>query len=78
MAVASEVQLNLKNFSPGRRVANDSRSSEAVRRLVSKTRRELMADRVPGVELDGSEGSMTELAESLSLERFIQLYCRAQ
>ncbi len=30
-----------------------------------------MADRVPGVELDGSEGSMTELAESLSLERFI-------
>ena len=30
-----------------------------------------MAERIPGVLLDGSEGSMIELAESLSLERFI-------
>jgi hypothetical protein len=30
-----------------------------------------MADRIPGVLLDGSEGSMIELAESLSLQRFI-------
>ena len=30
-----------------------------------------MAGRTPGVLLDGSEGSMIELAESLSLQRFV-------
>ncbi len=30
-----------------------------------------MVGRTPGVLLDGSEGSMIELAESLSLQRFI-------
>ena len=72
MAGSSAVLLNLKNFSPGKHVGHDARSVEAVRRLVSKTREEVMADRIEeGVELDGSEGSMTQLSESLSLERFI-------
>ncbi len=31
-----------------------------------------MAERVPGVDLDGSEGSMVQLAESLSLKNFIE------
>jgi hypothetical protein len=68
---ASEVMLNLKNLSPGKRVAHDARSTGAVRRLVRKERSEVMASRTPGVLLDGSEGSMIELAESLSLQRFI-------
>jgi hypothetical protein len=59
------VQSNIKNFSPGKRVASDQCSRGAVDRLVSKTRRELMAKRVPGIERDGSGGSMTQLAESL-------------
>ncbi len=63
--------LNLKNLSPGKRVAHDARSTGAVGRLVQKARSEVMASRTPGVLLDGSEGSMIELAESLSLQRFI-------
>ncbi len=66
LAAGSAVQSNLENFSPGKRVASDQRSREAVDRLVSKSRRELMAKRIPGIELDGSEGSMAQLAESLS------------
>ncbi len=63
--------LNLKNLSPGKRVGHDVRSTAAVRRLVRKARGEDMASRSPGVLLDGSGGSMIELAESLSLQRFI-------
>jgi hypothetical protein len=67
----TEVLLNLKNLSPGKRVAHDARSTGAVGRLVRKARSEVMASRTPGVLLDGSEGSMIELAESLSLQRFL-------
>ena len=55
----------------GKRVAHDVRSTGAVGRLVRKARCEVLASRTPGVLLDGSEGSMIELAESLSLQRFI-------
>ena len=52
MTGSSAVVLNLKNFSPCKHVIHDVRSVEAVRRLVSKTRDEVMADRVDGVELE--------------------------
>ena len=63
MATGSSVHANLKNHSPGKRVASDQKSMGAVHRLVTKTRRKLMAERVDGIKLDGSEGCMTELAE---------------
>ncbi len=72
MSGPSEVQLNLKNLSPGKRVAPDVCSSGAMRRLVKKTRSEVMADRIPGVLLDGSEGSMIELIEFEAFYRLPQ------
>mmetsp|Transcript_33861 Transcript_33861/g.71031 ORF Transcript_33861/g.71031 Transcript_33861/m.71031 type:complete len:198 (-) Transcript_33861:1976-2569(-) len=73
VAAAAAVQLNLRMFSLGKRVASDLRSSAAVNRLVKKTLRKIMEERVPGIEIDGSEalGSMTLLAEWHSLQRFI-------
>ncbi len=56
----TEVLLNLKNLSPGKRVVHDVHSTCAVGRLVRKARGEVMASRTPGVLLDGSEGSMIE------------------
>ena len=55
-------------------MAPDVCSSDAVLRLVKKTRGEVMADLILGILLDGSEGSMVELAESLSLKRFIDCH----
>jgi hypothetical protein len=66
------VHANLKNFSPGRHVPTDRRSMEAVSRLVRQERKELMAERVPGLKIDGSEGTMTKLAMSLSLKTAIE------
>ena len=66
------VHANLKNFSPGRHVPTDRRSMEAVSRLVRQSRKELMAERVPGLKIDGSEGTMTKLAMSLSLKTAIE------
>ena len=68
----SAVHSNLKNFSPGRHVATNRRSMEAVSRLVRKERKALMAARVPGLSIDGSEGAMTKLAKSLSLKTAIK------
>ena len=72
LSTGAAVHSNLKNRSPGNHVRSDKRSFRAVDRLVSNTRRELMAGRVDGVDIDGSEGSMVQLAESLSLKRFIE------
>ena len=66
------VHANLKNFSPGRHVPTDRRSMEAVARRVRKERKELMAERVPGQKIDGSEGAMTKLAMALSLKTAIE------
>ena len=55
MAVGSQVISNLQNFSPGKRVPLDMRSRRAVYRLVRRTRNDIMAERVPGIKLDGSE-----------------------
>jgi hypothetical protein len=68
----SAVHANLKNFSPGRHVATNRRSMEAVSRLVRQERKALMAARVPGQKIDGSEGAMTKLAKSFSLKTAIE------
>jgi hypothetical protein len=62
----------LQNFSPGRGVPYDKRSRSAVDLLVRKTRKEVVSARVGGPELDGAEGSMNALAESLSLIKFLE------
>ncbi len=69
--VGSQVHAGLENFSPGKRVPFDSRSQNAVARLVRRQRKEIMAERVPGIDLDSSEGAMNRLAESISLEKLL-------
>jgi hypothetical protein len=70
--VGSQVHPNLKNFSPGKHVTCDRKSQAAVDRLVRKKRKELMAARIPGINLDGTEGTMVRFAQSLSLNRHIK------
>jgi hypothetical protein len=70
-AVGSQIHANLQNFSPGKRVPFDSRSQHAVARLVRAERQEIMADRLPGVGINGTEGCMNRLHESLCLETLI-------
>jgi hypothetical protein len=72
LMVGSQVHANLKNFSPGKHVPSDKRSTAAVDRLVRKERKVLMADRIPGIIVDGSNGAMVKLAQSISLARFIK------
>ncbi len=66
------VHANLKNFSPGRHVPTNRRSMEAIARMVRKERKAIMAARVQGQKIDGSEGAMTKLAKSLSLKTAIE------
>ncbi len=47
------------------------RSRGAVNRLVSKECSQLLADRVHGVDIDGTRGAMLTLAMNLSLSKFI-------
>ena len=70
-AVGSQIHVNLQNFSPGKRVPFYSRSQHAVARLVRAERQEIMADRLSGVGIDGTEGCMNRLHESLCLETLI-------
>ena len=72
LAVGSQVISNLQNFSPGKQVPFDMRSRKAVNRLVRQTGNDIMTECVPGIKLDGSEGSMSQLAESLSLVKFLE------
>ena len=72
MAVGSQVHASMQNFSPGRRIPYDARSRQAVARIVRKTRAEVLQDRVPGITLDGSEGSMNRLADSISLVKLLK------
>jgi hypothetical protein len=72
LAVGSQVHVNLKNFSPGKHVASDKASQAKVARLVRQHSKELMAARIPGINLDDAEGAMVRLAQSLSLSRHIK------
>jgi hypothetical protein len=70
--VGSQVHANLNIFSPGKHVASDRKSQSAVNRLVRKKRKELTAARILGINLDGTEGAMVRLAQSLSLSLHIK------
>jgi hypothetical protein len=48
------MHANLKNFSPGKYVPSDRKSQDAVNRLVRTNSKELMAERIPGINLDDS------------------------
>ena len=71
MTVGAQVHANLDNFSPGRRVPYDQRSRNAVARLVRRERASVIEKSFPGIKIDGSEGSMNELAESVSFEKLL-------
>jgi hypothetical protein len=72
LAVGSQVHANLKDFSPGKHVASDKANQASVARLVRKHRKELMAARIPGINLDDTEGAIVRLAQSRSLSRHIK------
>ena len=72
LQTGSAVHANLKNFSPGRQVPTNRRSMDAVNRMVRSERKAIMAARLPGHKIDGSEGAMTKLAMSLSLKTAIE------
>ena len=72
LATGSAVRSNLKNMSPDKHVACDQRSMGAVSRLVKNARRQLITDRMSGIDIDGSEGSMIRFAESISLKTLIE------
>ncbi len=59
-SVGSQVQASLENFSPGKRILFVRRSQKAVARLVRSEWKEIMAERVPGIDLDNTEGAMTD------------------
>ncbi len=69
--VGSQVHAGLENFSPGKHIPFDSRSQKAVARLVRSERKEIMAERVPCIDLDNSEGAMNRLADSISLVKLL-------
>jgi hypothetical protein len=72
LAIGTQVHASLQNFSPGLRVPFDQRSRKTVDRLVRRTRQKVMAERVGGIALNCSEGKLNELAESLSLVKFLE------
>jgi hypothetical protein len=69
-AVGSQVDANLENFSPGKRVPFDWRSQNTVARLQNQ-RKDIMAERVPGIDIYGTEGCMNRLAESICLIKLL-------
>jgi hypothetical protein len=52
--LVARVQAGLENFSPGKRVPFDCRSQKAVACLVRSEWKEIMAERVPGIDLDNT------------------------
>jgi hypothetical protein len=71
LSVSRQVHANLENFSPKKIVPFDRRSQKAVARLVRSELREIMAERVFGIDLDNTEGSMNRLADSICLIKLI-------
>jgi hypothetical protein len=65
----SDVQANVGNFEDESPLSSDARHVKAMSRLDSKTRCNMMADRVPGISLDGSDGRRLAFRESLPLAK---------
>ena len=72
LAVGKQIHDGLLDLSPGKHIPFDRSSQRAVARLVRKTRKDVMAERLQGIEVDDTEGSMNRLAESLSLSKFLE------
>ena len=70
-SVGSQVHASLENFSPGKRVPFDSQSQKAVAHLVRSERKEIMAERIPAIDLDNTEGAMNRLADSICLVKLL-------
>jgi hypothetical protein len=70
-SVGSQVQASLENLSQVNRVPFDSRSQKPVARLVRSERKEIMAESVPGIDLDDTEGAMNRLANSICLIKLL-------
>ncbi len=67
-----QVHDSMLDCSPGKHLPYDRKTQDDVKRIVSKTRPDVMAKRIPGADVDGSEKSMNCLSESLSLSKFIE------
>ncbi len=65
LSMGRQIYDSMFDFSPGKHIPFHKKSQRAVNRLVRETRKNVMAERVPGVGVDGTEGSMIHLAESL-------------
>ncbi len=66
-----QVQANLENFSPSKHILFNQRIQKAVDRLVRNERKQLMAERVPGIGIDSTERCMNRLAESICLVKLL-------
>jgi hypothetical protein len=73
-AVGSQDHAKLENFSPGKRVPFHRRSQNAVARLVWYERKDIMAERVSGIDIDTTEGCINRLAESICLIELIAMH----
>jgi hypothetical protein len=60
--LSSEAMPILKNFSSWKHVPSDKKSQSAMNQRVSRKRKELMVALIPGINIDGIEGAMTQLA----------------
>ncbi len=72
LSVGRQVHDSMLDCNPDKHLPYERRTQSAVGRMVRKTRRDVMAKCIPGVGVDGSEGSMNRLAESLSLSKIIE------
>jgi hypothetical protein len=55
--VGSQLQANMDNFSPGKRIPFDTKSQNTVARLVWREWKGILVERGPGVAVDYTEGS---------------------
>jgi hypothetical protein len=70
-SVGSQVHANLEDVSPCKRVPFDQRSQKAVVRLFRNERKEIMVERVLGIDIDCTEGCMNRIAEFICLIKLL-------
>jgi hypothetical protein len=68
---ARQLVRNSSNFSPGKRTGQDPDSIRSAQRLIAQERRSLALSHTSGVQLDTSNGAMTQLGDKMALEKLI-------
>jgi hypothetical protein len=68
---ARQLVRNSSNFSPGKRTGQDPDSIRSAQRLIAQERRSLALSHTSGVQLDTSNGAMTQLGDRMALEKLI-------